>query len=173
MLNYGLIDIELHRGQQISYKTPLFKDFSTGAFKDGRTVFWTHECIFNVHLIVFFILYRFGYPIELQIAPGSYNQYTQVTVRVYIPKLFFEYKNPLVLSTNGATIPENTTFVNVYETHAGYTATVCFYFPYTKLKNKIIFYIDINIKYGSRGTSHAVITVSVIKYPFWDFPEKK
>ena len=91
---------------------------------------------FNVYLI----LYRFGYPIELQIAPGSYNQYTQVTVRVYIPKLFFEYKNPLVLSTNGATIPEKTTFVNVYETHAGYTATVRFYFPYTKSKNKIIFY---------------------------------
>ena len=129
-------------------------------------------CTFNI----FFILYRFGYPIELQIAPGSYNQYTQVTVRVYIPKLFFEYKNPLVLNTNGVTIPENTTFVNVYETHAGYTATVCFYFPYTKSKNKIIFYYVIltsSTDLGVHPMQLLLWRISVIKYPFWDFPEKK
>ena len=40
---------ELHREQQISYTTPLFKDFSTGAFKDGRTVFSLRSVIITLH----------------------------------------------------------------------------------------------------------------------------
>ena len=39
----------LHREQQISYTTPLFKDFSTGAFKDGRTVFCLRSVIITLH----------------------------------------------------------------------------------------------------------------------------